>query len=93
MTEEKINGLIALGYRRTSRKYGCVSRIDRVDWKSILRKRGIKVLKGDDFCAEDFYRRCSSKDTLTVSKQDVLKFPTSRGSITNYVGPLPKDEE
>lgn len=49
-----VEALKRQGYCVTSRRYRIVSRIDRADWHSI-------------HPCPDFYRRCCSKDQLTVS--------------------------
>lgn len=52
--ESVVEALKRQGYCVTSRRYRIVSRIDRPDWQSVHQ-------------CPDFYRRCCSKDQLTVS--------------------------
>ena len=65
------------GYLRTSNKYCSLSRIDREDWNIHMAishspwsldcgLRWVEVLGND---AEDHYRRCYSKDKITVSEE------------------------
>lgn len=80
--------LIKAGYRVTSRKHRMVSRIDRADWKEVMAKthvNGMKwVLALGEGSAEDYYRRCISNDTLTVSSIEGI--PNSGHQITGFRG-------
>lgn len=72
--------LAAMGYRRVSNKYLTVSRVDRPDWKYVLAKTHVQGLSwvaalGHD--APDMYRRCVSKDKLTVPEEVFRKVPGS----------------
>lgn len=72
--------LKALGYCRTSWTGRIVARIDRPDWYDVM---GLGHLHGT--VAEDHYRRCYSKDVLTVSKHLIAQMPPSRHTLTGYV--------
>lgn len=94
MTDQQ---LIAMGYRRTSSKYGMVSRIDRPDWMQVLaahlnRSTGSFMLPNGDvdpmWC--DFYRRVLSKDNLKLGPERGRRFPTSHGSSCGYVSLKPR---
>lgn len=73
------------GYRRTSRKHGMVSRIDREDWIDILaehlilpRAELMKRIRGFPGMWQDYYRRVLSKDKVTLNPpQLALHIPTS----------------
>ena len=89
--------LIAMGYRRTSSKYGMVSRIDRPDWLQVLaahlrRSTGTLLMTDGNpdpsWC--DFYRRVLSRDTLTLGQERGRRFPTSHGSSCGYVSLKPR---
>lgn len=88
----------ARGYRRTSNKHRMVSRIDRADWIAVLARHlnrapadlyepGATKVAGN-WC--DHYRRCLSRDTLTLSEAEFRKVPGSDWDDTGYV-PLPGD--
>ena len=72
--------LISQGYLKTSNKHCMVSRLDREDWKEHMAishspwsiQDGMNWVECLDEGAEDHYRRCYSKDKVTVS-EDVLK--------------------
>lgn len=86
--------LISLGYRVVSRKHKTLSRIDRADWKQVLAKHqcpwdpdgeGMEwVLNIGERNAEDYYRRCISKDTIEIS--DIAGIPNSGNTTTGYTG-------
>lgn len=87
------------GYRRISRKYGMISRIDRPDWKEHLAAKhspwdpeaGMKWVNGiGDGMAADFYRRVHSEDVLEIGAKEALSIPTSNHDPIGYV---PKDGE
>lgn len=61
-----------MGYRKTSSKYACISRIDRVDWKEYM-------VKLNNFSDADFYRRVHSKDRIENIPYFVFKFIKSSG--------------
>lgn len=91
LTEEE--RLTARGYRRTSRSYGMVSRIDRSDWIDVLAERLLrtcdemrKMIHEQPGQWEDFYRRVISKDTVTLDPpRRALKVPPSRSDPAGYV--------
>ena len=62
--------LIDQGYAVTSRRYCHVSRIDREDWRERCERKHAPV-------DADFYRRCVSKDKLTVSEEVRRLMPNS----------------
>jgi hypothetical protein len=85
--------LVAMGYRRTSRKYGMVSRIDRPDWVQVLARHlrrapadfyvpGENEVQGN-WC--DYYRCVLSKDTLEIGPVLALRVPTSGHDPVGYV--------
>lgn len=84
--------LIAKGYCVTSRRHKTVSRIDREDWKHLLAKshspwdvngEGMEWVNNmGERNAEDYYRRCISKDSLVIN--DVNGIPNSGNAITGY---------
>ena len=71
--------LKSMGYRMTSRKYGCISRIDSPDWRE----------KTND---ENQYRRVHSKDSIDVGFYKANKCGTSEWDKTGYIK-LEKQEE
>jgi hypothetical protein len=85
--------LIARGYRRTSNAWRMVSRIDRPDWVDVL-ARSLHRAPADfyvpgaarpagNWC--DYYRRCVSKDTLTVSAETIGQIPSSGFDDCGYI--------
>lgn len=86
--------LTAAGYRVVSRKYKSLSRIDREDWQQVLAKHHcpwdpegvgmtwVKSIGAGN--AEDYYRRCLSKDEITVS--DIKGIHNSGHAVTGYRG-------
>lgn len=97
MSMTNIPLLIAQGYRRTSNKYGMVSRIDRPDWIEVLAKELHRApadfyVPGEpepsgSWC--DYYRRCLSKDTITLHVEVARQIPTSSHDPVGYI---PKEE-
>lgn len=92
--QEIARRLGAMGYRRTSNKYGMVSRIDRADWLQHLAETMLNRVVAD-FCLHstgmpsgswcDYYRRCVSKDTLELPQTISRKIPTSGWDSIGYV--------
>jgi len=91
-----VKELIAKGYRRTSNKFGVVSRIDRPDWRGYMALKHspwsleagmdwVKLLEKTPGQAEDHYRRCYSEDTLEIGRSAGLKVPPSNWDATGYV--------
>lgn len=83
-----------MGYRRTSRKHGHLSRVDRPDWETyMVRKQapwdvegeGMQWLRAIGLGAADHYRRCYSKDTITVPRNVSELVGTSSWDTTGYV--------
>lgn len=62
--------MVQKGYKRVSRKFGMLARLDRSDWKEECKRKGYPV-------NADWYRRCVSKDVITVSQKEALLFPPS----------------
>lgn len=88
-----ITTLIAQGYRRTSNKYGMVSRIDRADWVQVL-ARELQRAPADFYVPGepepsgmwcDYYRRCLSRDTLTLPQEVARQVPTSSYDPIGYI--------
>jgi hypothetical protein len=84
------------GYRRVSRKFCQLSRIDREDWKEHMAKihipwnfekgmNWVKCLERQPGSAEDHYRRCYSEDIITVDKAISDKVKTSNWDSISYV--------
>lgn len=94
LTENECKALIERGYRRTSCKYGTISRIDRPDWQALLereRRRDLTFGNGDH---EDFWRRCRSHDTMDFGDSLPRNFPSSCGDSCGYIpeaGDPPKE--
>jgi hypothetical protein len=86
--------LKALGYRRTSNRYGMLSRIDRPDWLTVLaihmrRSPATFYVPGQDhpegsWC--DHYRRVLSKDKIEVSQAISRLVPSSDHDPIGYIG-------
>lgn len=84
--KDLVEKMISQGYRKTSGKFGIVSRIDRADWKSFLAfehtpwdvEQGMAWVEclGDQ-SAEDHYRRCYSPDQQELGRYMAHNFPTS----------------
>ena len=66
------------GYRITSRKHRMATRIDREDWKEHCEEEGFPV-------DADWYRRCVSKDTIIVARDQIKEIGTSCNDTTGYV--------
>lgn len=62
-----------MGYCITSRKYRTASRIDREDWREVA---------GND--SADLYRRCYSKDHITVPSSFLGKLKNSYCGYLEY---------
>lgn len=88
-----VQEIINSGYRVVSRKHRCVARVDREDWKEFMAqkhspwrieegRKWVECLAGG---AADFYRRVYSKDTLTVTSEDLKKIPNSNWDTTEYI--------
>lgn len=76
----KANKLMKQGYRRTSHFHKMLSRIDREDWMQHCIEERYPV-------DPDWYRRCVSKDTITVS-YEVCKLVKS--SCHDHIGYVEK---
>jgi hypothetical protein len=85
--------LAAMGYRRTSNKYGMLSRIDRADWIEVLaahlrRAPADFYIPGEKFPAAnwcDFYRRVLSKDTIEIDPNKAREVPSSSYDPIGFV--------
>ena len=81
---------VALGYRRTSRKFGIISRVDRPDWKEFLARKGMLIGPEREGNGADHYRAVYSKDKITLEPPSLaLEVPTSGH---DPVGFIPKDQ-
>ena len=87
--------MIRRGYRRTSSKYGIVSRIDREDWVMVLAKAlrrapaDFYVPGGSTPAANwcDHYRRVYSKDKIELGHYGARNFPSSCHNGVGFVEP------
>lgn len=86
--------LIARGYRRVSRRFGHVARVDRPDWREELARRhspwdpegeGMRWVNALGDGAADFYRRGYSKDVVVLSQTVALRVLPSAWDTTGYV--------
>lgn len=86
--QERADVLTSLGYRRISRKYGIVSRIDRPDWREVLaayHPYGMAWVNGMSIGeAADHYRRRRSNDKLEIGDVALL-VPKSNFDPVGYV--------
>lgn len=82
-TAEDFKKLIAQGYRRVSNRFGIIARVDRPDWQEY------QISKGNPVNA-DWYRRCVSKDTITIGQSRARKIPPSAFDPIGYVQPISK---
>lgn len=82
--------LAARGYRRTSRAHNMLARCDRPDWREAMAAshangmdwvRTLERMKS----AADQYRRCYSRDKITVSRTVALLVPCSDHDTTGYL--------
>lgn len=87
--------LAAKGYRRVSKRFGILARIDREDWREFMAQKhapwdpageGMGWASSDGM--EDFYRRVHSKDTRTVSSAIARLVPTSTHDPIGFVAPV-----
>ena len=85
--------MIAAGYCITSRKWRMASRIDRPDWKEYMAEKhapwnpkgdGMKWVNLLGNGAGDHYRRCYSKDNITVSESERTKLPKSQDGPNEF---------
>ena len=79
--------LVKQGYRRISRKFGGISRIDRPDWFDWMNKNFFygELVYDEKPCWEDYYRRVHSKDKLELGTSMGLKIPVSCWDYTGYI--------
>lgn len=84
--------LIAQGYRKVSSKHAIVSRIDRPDWKDRMARQGHPVHDEHPGRLEDQYRRVFTADKLQVSREVLVRIPSSGFAITGYC-PKPGDPD
>ena len=87
MTNHDPKQLAAAGYRRISRKFGMLARVDRVDWLTFLSKELTFTAKDAAAWFEreqhnrgswaDYYRRVHSKDKIEIPVAIALKVPAS----------------
>jgi hypothetical protein len=82
--------LTARGYRRTSRAHGLLARCDRPDWRDAMAATHpagmawVEALERQGHAAEQ-YRRCHTRDRLTVSRAVAQKVPSSDRDRTGFV--------
>ncbi len=82
---------IERGYARISSRYRIIARIDRPDWLAIVvrligaawtdRGRGMRRTNQED---ADYYRRCVSRDRLTVGRAVFKQIPASMDAPYTY---------
>ena len=77
--------LIAEGYRRVSRKYGTVSRLDRPDWYEYLLEKYPNWQNMPRYQVADYYLRVCSKDTIDLGRYWGDKVPNVGDLMTEYV--------
>jgi hypothetical protein len=94
---EQANVYMNQGYRRVSNKFCMLSRIDRSDWREHLAELHAPwdpLGQGKEWAAlpfaEDWYRRCVSKDVITVSSS-VSRLVDTSGH--DRIGFVPKDTQ
>ena len=77
LSPEQISFYKSKGYRRISRKYGIISRIDRPDWRKYM------VNKGMENCinSSEFYVRVLSKDKIELHPEDALQFESASSDM------------
>ncbi len=87
-----VKELVARGYRRISNAHKILSRIDRPDWKEAMAATHlsgmawVEALSKQPGQAEDYYRRCISKDWVTI--KDAKRVPPSNWDRVGFV-PFP----
>lgn len=84
--KEDVPAMIAAGYRRTSRKFLGLCRIDRPDWREYMAFQhapwdpageGMNWVNG--IGGADHYRRCYSEDRIQLADSEIfMMFPPSR---------------
>lgn len=74
-----------MGYRRISNKFGMVARIDRSDWLEVMRKKYPNWENMEVSSIADYYRRCVTKDVLTVPLEVSRYIPSSNHDSTGYI--------
>lgn len=83
----------ARGYRRVSRKYGMLARIDRPDWREHMAGQHVRGMEWVDNLgsgAADHYRRVYSRDRIEIDPTLALQVPTSGWDEVGYVPALKK---
>ena len=93
--EKYILTLISKGYRRTSCRFGSISRVDRPDWREYMARKhapwdineGIAWVDSLGNRAGDFYRRVLSKDHKDVGPEYAKFFPSSGKCDVDWVKP------
>jgi hypothetical protein len=86
--EYDVPSLIARGYRRVSRRFGMVARVDREDWREYMAEKLHKTPAQINAAANiwaDHYRRVYSKDVLTLPQAKALKVPASAGDSIGWI--------
>lgn len=80
LTEGEVADLVRRGYRRTSRKYGLIARIDREDWAEQVEPLchfDAEHIRANPVMWADFYRARLSKDVIELDPKQALRIPTS----------------
>lgn len=89
-----LNELRSQGYLRTSNNFCMVARIDREDWKEVMAKshspwdieEGLKWVDAlGKTGAEDYYRRCCSKDKKVVPREIFKQLKSSGDKATGFI--------
>ncbi len=95
ISKKYILDLISRGYRRTSRKFGTISRVDRPDWREYMAKEhapwnieeGLEWVETLGDSAGDYYRRVLSKDHKEIGQEYAKFFPSSSDRDVDWVKP------
>lgn len=94
-THEEAKDLVQQGYRRTSNKHALAARIDRPDWRQVMAQDHAPWdWQGDGLTwvncltrggAQDYYRRCLSKDVVKMLDEVSHLMPTSNNDSCGYI--------
>jgi phage terminase small subunit len=89
-------GATSLGYRRISNRHCIVARIDRPDWlehmaEQMHRSPAFFLIRGGRAVGKveagwfDHYRRCYSRDRITLTQNEYKKVPASGWDTTGFI--------